>query len=253
MILYHKTARRKRGVVPRGTIYFWPGSPVLRLCRFVLHPPFAVSCCSGSAVFRCTGSFAVSHCARPLLFPAAPALVVLRCAGSFAVSHCARPFAVSYCAGSFAVSAAPALLFYAVTALLPFPAAPALPFPAATALLPFSYSASRSPARRRFIRFFRLSRIPAFACGAAASSLPAACASAFYPAARGLSHVCAAAPALSSCGPIAAAMPQAFLIFICRPAPLPRPRHFLLRPGAAAFFLRPALLLRGGPAPPPDS
>ena len=122
--------------------------------------------CSGSAVLRRAGSFAVSYCARPLLFPAAPALVVLRCAGSFAVSHCAGPFAVS---------AAPALL----------------PFPAAPALLPFSYSASRSPARRRFIRFFRLSRIPAFACGAAASPLPAACASAFYPAARGLSHVCA--------------------------------------------------------------
>lgn len=174
--------------------------------------------CSGSAVLRRAGSFAVSYCARPLLFPAAPALVVLRCAGSFAVSHCAGPFAVS----------------------------------AAPALLPFSYSASRSPARRRFIRFFRLSRIPAFACGAAASPLPAACASAFYPAARGLSHVCAAAPALSSCGPVAAVLPQAFLIFICRPAPLPIPRHFLLRPGAAAFFLRPALL-RGGPAPPPDS
>ena len=60
MLLYHKTVRRKRGVVPRGTIYFWLGAPVLRLCRFtprrlfcrfLLRTPLAISRCAGPCRF----------------------------------------------------------------------------------------------------------------------------------------------------------------------------------------------------------
>ena len=95
MLLYHKTVRRKRGVVPRGTIYFWLGAPVLRLCRFtprrlfcrfLLRTPLAIS--------RCAGPCRFTLCRLLCCFPLCRPFCRFRCAGSFAVSRCAGPFAV---------------------------------------------------------------------------------------------------------------------------------------------------------------
>ena len=122
MLLYHKTVRRKRGGVPRGTIYFWLGAPVLRLCRFtprrlfcrfLLRTPLAISRCAGPCRFTLCRLLCCFPLCRPfcrflphalLLFSCCSGSAVLRRAGSFAVSCCASPFAVSRYAGSFAVS-----------------------------------------------------------------------------------------------------------------------------------------------------